>query len=279
MYAPSLSEGVDSSGGESGLIPRWVFLLNGMAMLIYQTLDNMDGKQARRTGSSSPLGMLFDHGCDAINSPMGSINWCVAMGLGADQPVLVLWTLMSSAIPFYVATWEEYYTGSLVLPYINGPSEGLILGASVSFLSFLYGPHWWHGTSWYSSVIFSVPINIISSYTSFEIPPLSNMQILLITGCLCACQELVLKSISVVRKYGISSMSNFFPLMVMFAVFLLLTTQLYLHRANNLSELCNSSSVITILPLETSPTSSDLRPILLAIKRFVSLTDVHIVSM
>lgn len=28
--------------------------------------DCMDGKQARRTGSSSPLGQLFDHGCDAF---------------------------------------------------------------------------------------------------------------------------------------------------------------------------------------------------------------------
>jgi len=26
----------------------------------------MDGKQARKTGNSSPLGMLFDHGCDAL---------------------------------------------------------------------------------------------------------------------------------------------------------------------------------------------------------------------
>jgi ethanolaminephosphotransferase len=28
----------------------------------------VDGKQARRTNSSSPLGQLFDHGCDAINT-------------------------------------------------------------------------------------------------------------------------------------------------------------------------------------------------------------------
>jgi len=28
-------------------------------------MDNSDGKQARRTGASSPVGMLFDHGCDA----------------------------------------------------------------------------------------------------------------------------------------------------------------------------------------------------------------------
>jgi ethanolaminephosphotransferase len=31
------------------------------------TLDAIDGKQARRTGSSSALGELFDHGCDAIS--------------------------------------------------------------------------------------------------------------------------------------------------------------------------------------------------------------------
>jgi phosphatidylglycerophosphate synthase len=30
------------------------------------TFDNMDGKQARRTGSGSPMGALFDHGCDAF---------------------------------------------------------------------------------------------------------------------------------------------------------------------------------------------------------------------
>lgn len=39
-----------------------------------QTLDNLDGKQARRTGSSSPLGLLFDHGCDAFNTTVGAVN-------------------------------------------------------------------------------------------------------------------------------------------------------------------------------------------------------------
>ena len=38
-----------------------------MAVLLFlsHTLDGIDGKQARRTGTSSPLGELFDHGCDA----------------------------------------------------------------------------------------------------------------------------------------------------------------------------------------------------------------------
>lgn len=37
-----------------------------MSILVYTNLDCIDGKQARRTGTSSPLGQLFDHGCDAV---------------------------------------------------------------------------------------------------------------------------------------------------------------------------------------------------------------------
>jgi phosphatidylglycerophosphate synthase len=33
---------------------------------MYQTLDAIDGKQARRTGTSSPLGELFDHGAPVL---------------------------------------------------------------------------------------------------------------------------------------------------------------------------------------------------------------------
>jgi ethanolaminephosphotransferase len=38
----------------------------GIFQLIYQLLDNIDGKQARRTGNSTPFGMLMDHGCDVL---------------------------------------------------------------------------------------------------------------------------------------------------------------------------------------------------------------------
>lgn len=49
-------------------IPRWASFLCGFGLFVYQSLDAIDGKQARRTGSSSPLGELFDHGCDAIST-------------------------------------------------------------------------------------------------------------------------------------------------------------------------------------------------------------------
>jgi hypothetical protein len=42
--------------------PRWPWFLAAACLATYSVMDNMDGKQARRTGSSSPLGLLFDHG-------------------------------------------------------------------------------------------------------------------------------------------------------------------------------------------------------------------------
>ena len=52
---------------------------------MYQTMDNVDGKQARRTGTSSGLGELFDHGIDSLNCTLGSLLECAAMGLGTSK--------------------------------------------------------------------------------------------------------------------------------------------------------------------------------------------------
>jgi phosphatidylglycerophosphate synthase len=47
-------------------VAPWVYFLCAGGLFAYQTLDNIDGKQARRTKSSSPLGELFDHVSDAM---------------------------------------------------------------------------------------------------------------------------------------------------------------------------------------------------------------------
>ena len=96
-------------------------------------LDNMDGKQARKTGSSSPLGLLFDHGADGINSVL----------VGLSVPSLVqtgsTWSFMMFALSittgFYFATLEQYYSGSLALPVINGVSDGCVILILVELLS------------------------------------------------------------------------------------------------------------------------------------------------
>ena len=34
--------------------------------------------------------------------------------------------LYVAMIPFYFATWEEYYLDEMILPVINGPTEGIL---------------------------------------------------------------------------------------------------------------------------------------------------------
>jgi ethanolaminephosphotransferase len=54
-------------------MPAWVYCVTALGLFLYQTLDNLDGRQARRTNSSSPLGLLFDHGVDALNTTFSSL--------------------------------------------------------------------------------------------------------------------------------------------------------------------------------------------------------------
>lgn len=131
VYDPNLLSG-----------PRWIYLNSGCCILIYQTLDNMDGKQARKTGSSSALGMLFDHGCDAINTTLSSITMASCLGTGWSPAMLFV--CFCGYFPFFFETWEQSYVGGLYLPLVNGPSEGLIVAAVAFFMSYWNGPEWWH---------------------------------------------------------------------------------------------------------------------------------------
>ena len=54
--------------------PRWVYLFCAIGLFVYQSLDAIDGKQARRTNTNTPLGELFDHGCDSLSTGEFSLN-------------------------------------------------------------------------------------------------------------------------------------------------------------------------------------------------------------
>jgi ethanolaminephosphotransferase len=90
-------------------------------LLAYQCLDAIDGKQARRTGSSSALGMLFDHGCDVLNLCLTSMTLVSTAQLGGSWKSALC--VSAGSLVFFLATMEEYWSGELSLPIINGPNE------------------------------------------------------------------------------------------------------------------------------------------------------------
>ncbi|KAK8547107.1 hypothetical protein V6N13_099849 [Hibiscus sabdariffa] len=119
--------------------PRWIHLAHGLLLFLYQTFDAVDGKQARRTNSSSPLGELFDHGCDALACAFETMAFGSTAMCGGDT----FWFWVISAVPFYGATWEHYFSHSLILPVFNGPTEGLALIYVLHFVTAIVGAQWW----------------------------------------------------------------------------------------------------------------------------------------
>ncbi|KAK0565245.1 hypothetical protein OC861_003857 [Tilletia horrida] len=136
------SSSADASVNGSTCLPHWVYYTWALGLFLYQSLDSIDGKQARRTGMAGPLGELFDHGCDAINTTLECILVSSALNLGRSY-----WTLASiiaTLSNFYLTTWEEYHTGTLFLSAFSGPVEGILMICLIYLITAVAGgPSFW----------------------------------------------------------------------------------------------------------------------------------------
>ncbi|KAK3525670.1 hypothetical protein QTP70_004316 [Hemibagrus guttatus] len=92
--------------------PSWAFFLSALGLFIYQSLDAIDGKQARRTNSSSALGELFDHGCDAVSTVFVAVGSCICAGIGA-YPNWMFFCGFVGMFMFFCAHWQTYVSGTL----------------------------------------------------------------------------------------------------------------------------------------------------------------------
>lgn len=81
-------------------MPRLAYFACGLGIIFYQTLDAIDGKQARRTGSSSPLGELFDHGCDAVSTIFVTLAVLTSLQVGRlSQHLFGMWPGIFLGLP------------------------------------------------------------------------------------------------------------------------------------------------------------------------------------
>ncbi|KAF5885458.1 choline/ethanolaminephosphotransferase 1, partial [Clarias magur] len=83
-----------------------------LGLFVYQSLDAIDGKQARRTNSSSPLGELFDHGCDSLSTVFVVLGTSIAVQLGTN-PDWMFFCCFAGMFMFYCAHWQTYVSGTL----------------------------------------------------------------------------------------------------------------------------------------------------------------------
>jgi ethanolaminephosphotransferase len=122
--------------------PPWVYYSWAIGLFLYQTFDAVDGAQARRTKQSGPLGELFDHGVDALNTTLEVLIFAASQNMGQGWKTVAV--LFASLLTFYVQTWDEYHTKTLTLGVVNGPVEGvLILVGIYAMTGFMGGAHFW----------------------------------------------------------------------------------------------------------------------------------------
>ena len=102
---------------------------------MYRILDEMDGKQARRTGNSSPLGMLFDHGCDAFSTSF--LLMAIARMVDMGDNLSTMGIVSGATALFHFSTIEEYYVGGLYLGFMNPVTDlSIIVYALFIYLGF-----------------------------------------------------------------------------------------------------------------------------------------------
>ncbi|KAK9792253.1 hypothetical protein WJX73_008786 [Symbiochloris irregularis] len=128
--------------GFAGEAPAWVYFLGGTAAVTYLHLDCIDGKQARRTQSSSPLGQLFDHGCDALAVHLLLTTVACSLNLGGTWKAVA--GSMFIMVPWGFAHWEEYHDGTML--YGNGVwgiTEANYALVILHYITCVTGPQLW----------------------------------------------------------------------------------------------------------------------------------------
>jgi phosphatidylglycerophosphate synthase len=142
-----------------GPLPSWVYFSISIGIFIYQVLDTVDGKQARKLGIQGPLGELFDHGLDSLDAFMHSILLGYIFCLEEFHALLIL---IVTFFGFYSTFMEVYWTSVLSVSRGIGPVESFFLMASFSCVSGVFGPQIWHYELYYLYEIALTPFRLLA---------------------------------------------------------------------------------------------------------------------
>ncbi|XP_015473781.1 ethanolaminephosphotransferase 1-like [Parus major] len=122
-----------ASGTSPGLVPTWVWLFSAFTTFCAYALDSIDGKHARRTQSSTPLGELFDHGLDSWATSIFVLSFfsvCSRDNGKTGVSVYTMYIYLSIVLfNFMCSHWEKYNTGVLFLPWGYDISQVVLIAA------------------------------------------------------------------------------------------------------------------------------------------------------
>lgn len=144
--------------------PRWTYFSYAFGLFMYQTFDACDGMHARRTDQSGPLGELFDHCMDSLNTTLSLFPFWSATGMGFSYSFML--AQFTCLFNFYLSTWEEFHTHKLFLSEFSGPVEGIIILCFCFVITGIWGTQ----TIWHAHIlsIFDYQIETIHIMLTFS---------------------------------------------------------------------------------------------------------------
>ncbi|XP_055917263.1 ethanolaminephosphotransferase 1 isoform X1 [Eupeodes corollae] len=152
------------------IVPRWVWLVAAINIFLAYTLDGIDGKQARRTGTSGPLGELFDHGLDSYSSVLIPIYMFSLLGTNLLPPKRMFFCIWNIFLNFYLSHVEKYSTGVMFLPWgYDFTMWGVTL---VLLFTFIVGPSFWQTTQIFgltTANVFEISLPVTAMMSSHPI--------------------------------------------------------------------------------------------------------------
>ncbi|XP_066286371.1 choline/ethanolaminephosphotransferase 1-like [Branchiostoma lanceolatum] len=142
LYCPTATEEV----------PWWFYTNCITGLFIIQTLDGMDGIQARRTGNGSPVGAIVDSACDIVALGIGLTSVCVAMQLGNSPEWIFYFHLICFVLDFVV--YWKYCFLDVVHHELLESDEYLAIMMTIHAVSAIFGPAAW------SAQVFSAELEV-----------------------------------------------------------------------------------------------------------------------
>jgi len=105
------------------------FILIGLLIIIYTIGDHFDGMQAKKTGTSSALGELFDHYLDIFNN--GILVYITCLAFNVTNPVLIAFFLAAGYLPHAATFYEQFSTKWLRWGKVGSLEALLLLPACI----------------------------------------------------------------------------------------------------------------------------------------------------
>ena len=124
---------------------RLACLLYAILASIYVYMDMLDGKQSRKLGCNSPMGQIFDHGCDSLNG--SCLIYAAMKAVGLKDPHIMAILLGLTGYVFLTFQIIEYYQGVLMYgTSLAGVTEVELIVILLNLFSAWKGVAFWQNT-------------------------------------------------------------------------------------------------------------------------------------